>query len=103
MGYYRLHVQFNKQDPEDQMIIAALENLGERGKSRWVRRVLLEAVTEPARADIMAEIRSIKDTVERLEAKSIALAPPATTADADEPAAAARNLDNMLDRLAGWE
>jgi len=102
MGYYRLHVQLNEEDPEDSTVIAALEDLGERGKSRWVRRVLFEAVTQPARADIMAELQAIKVAVERLETRGIALAHP-TAADADEPTAAARNLDNMLDRLAGWE
>jgi len=103
MGYYRLHVQLNEEDPADSTIIAALEQLGERGKSRWVRRVLFEAVTEPARSDIMAEIRAIKEAVERLETRGIALAHPADDAAADEPAAAAHNLDNMLDRLSQWK
>lgn len=103
MGHYRLNVQLNEEDPVDSTIIAALKQLGERGKSRWVRRVLFEAVTEPARSDIMAEIRAVKEAVERLETRSAALACPAAGDDADEPTVAARNLDNMLDRLSQWK
>jgi len=102
MGYYRLHVQLNEEDPQDSIVIDALDNLGERGKSRWVRRVLFEAITGPARSDIMAEIRAIKEAVERIETQGIALARPADTVDEEEPAAAARNLDSMLDRLSNW-
>lgn len=101
MGYYRLHVQLNEGDPQDRVVIATLERLGDRGKSRWVRRVLFEAVTEPARSDILAEIQAVKRAVQKLESSGIAIAQPARTEN-EEPAEAARNLDNMLDRLARW-
>jgi hypothetical protein len=102
MGYYRLHVQLNEDNPQDQVVIAALERLGDRGKSRWVRQVLFDAINEPARAEILEAIRGVKRAIEDLEVSGIpASASPQQGSD-EEPAQAASNLDGMLDRLAGW-
>ena len=103
MGHYRLHVQLNEDDPQDRIVIAALERLGERGKSRWVRQVLFEAVTEPARSEILAGIRAVLEAVRRLEMNGVVIAGAAGGEGGEEPEEAARNLDGLLDRLAGWE
>lgn len=102
MGYYRLHVQLNEDDPRDRVIIAALEQLGERGKSRWVREVLYEAVTGPALSELLAEIQAVKEAVKRLEVNGIATARFADEGEEEEPQEAARNLDGLLDRLKEW-
>jgi hypothetical protein len=103
MGYYRLHVALREDDPQDKVVIAALERLGDRGKSRWVRQVLFDAVTGPARDEILAEIRAVRDAVERLEAKGIAVAQDSQQTEGDEPPEAAHNVDTMIDRLEAWQ
>lgn len=100
--YYRLHVQLNKDDPQDAVVIQALERLGERGKSRWVKHTLYAAVTGPMHNELLNEIRAVRDAVERLETNGIAVAakPDATTA-AGEPAKARAGLDAMKKRFKG--
>jgi len=98
--YYRLHVQLNEDDPQDAVVIQALRRLGERGKSRWVRRVLFEAVTGPARDELLSEIRAVKEAVERLETNGVAvMAKPDATMPGDEPAKARAGLDAMKKRF----
>ena len=99
---YRLHVFLDEDDPGDQVVIAALGRLGERGKSRWVRRVLFEAVNTagaPAYSEILDELRAIREELRRLESGVVATQP---TGDAPEPENAARNLDGLLGRLETW-
>lgn len=99
--YYRLNVRLRRDDPQDQAVIEALEQLGPRGKSRWVRRVLYETVTGPGRSEILAEIRSVKEAIDRLEEQGIGAGQPEETEE-PEPEEAARNLDGMLERLESW-
>ena len=101
MAYYRLHVQLNEADPQDRVVITALERLGERGKSRWVRRVLFEAVTEPARSEILAEVRAVREAIEKLETMGVMAIRPSEVEE-EEPETAARNLDGLLGRLQEW-
>ncbi len=100
--YYRLHVLLRPDDPQDRIVIEALEQLGDRGKSPWVRRVLFEAVTGPARAEILAEVQAIRETVQRLERNGLAMQDRTDAVADEEPQEAANNLDGMLDRLGGW-
>ena len=101
--YYRLHVRLSESDPQDRVVIEALERLGDRGKSKWVRRVLFEAVTGPARDEILAEIRAVRSAVERLEANGIAVAQSIEVPEDEEPEEAAASLDGLLSRLGGWQ
>ena len=99
--HYRLNVRLSADDPQDAVVIRALERLGDRGKSRWVRRILYEAVTGPARDELLSEIRAVRDVVERLETNG---APVTAKADAGaepdaEPAKARAGLDAMLQRF----
>jgi len=96
MGYYRLHVQLNEDEPNDQVVIAALERLGSRGKSAWVRRVLYEAVTGPARDEILDEIREIKATVQRLEQNGVAIKSGQDSDQDGEPEQARAGLNAMI-------
>ena len=102
MAYYRLHILLNKDDPQHQVVIEALERLGERGKSHWVRQVLYEAVTGPARSEILNEIQKVREEMNRLVEKGIAVAQPGDEEPEKEPEEAAHNLDGMLDRLENW-
>lgn len=97
---YRLHVQLNTTDPQDRIIIATLEQLGERGKSRWVREVLFEAITAPPLSEILAAVNATREAVERLRVGGVLNQPDDT--QAAEPELAAHNLDGLLDRLKGW-
>ena len=64
--------------------------------------MLFEAVTEPARSEILAGIREVMEMVRRLEMNGVVVAGGAGEGG-EEPEEAARNLDGLLDRLAGWE
>jgi len=99
---YRLHVLLNPEDPHDRVVIEALERLGDRGKSRWVRQMLYESVTGPARDEILAEIRAVRQAVERLETEGVAVQSAREPGYIEEPEEAARNLDGLLDRLETW-
>ena len=99
-NYYRLHVLLRPDNPRDALVIEALERLGDRGKSKWVRQVLYEAVTGPARSEILAEVQAVKLAVERLERNGLAV--QSEPQQEEEPDQAADNLDGMLDRLASW-
>ncbi len=101
--YYRLHVLLPRDDPQARVVIEALERLGDRSKSRWVRQVLYEAVTGPTRAEILAEIQAMREAVTRLERSRVALVKSIEIEDEEsEPEEAARNLDGLLDRLRSW-
>jgi hypothetical protein len=100
--YYRLHVLLRPDNPQDALVIEALERLGGRGKSKWVRRVLYEAVTGPARSEILAEVQAVKLAVERLERNGLTVQAEPDQEQEKEPDQAAENLDGMLDRLADW-
>ncbi len=99
--YYRLHVLLKPDNPQDALVIEALERLGDRGKSKWVRRMLYEAVTGPARSEILAEVQAVKLAVERLERNGLTVQDKPEQ-DEKEPNQAAENLDGLLDRLAEW-
>lgn len=98
-GYYRLHVQLNKDDPQDAVVIQALDRLGDRGKSRWVKHVLFEAVTGPARNELLNEIRAIRDVVERLEINGVMVTTNPDATQDGEPAKARAGLDAMKSRF----
>ncbi len=101
---YRLHVQLNRDDPQDRVVIAALERLGARGKSRWVRRVLFDAVTGPARAELLEEIRAVGEAVRRIGEKGVIMSTGQDDkASDDEPEAARRGLEAMKSRFRDLE
>ena len=98
-SYYRLNVRFNPDDPIDRQIIEILNQLGDRGKSRWVRRVLYEAATVPSNERLLTEIRALRELVERLPLQVTAAADTPTDSHTQEPPIAAANLDGLLGRL----
>lgn len=100
MAHYRLNVRLNTNDPIDRQIIEILNQLGDRGKSRWVRRVLYEAATVPSNERLLTEIRALRELVERLPLQTAAPASaPTDSHTQEEPPVAAANLDGLLGRL----
>jgi hypothetical protein len=63
--------------------------------------MLYEAVTGPARSEILAEVQAVKLAVEKLERNGLMMQSNPEQ-DEKEPDQAAANLDGMLDRLAEW-
>lgn len=90
-------INFSVDREADQDIIAWLDR--QPNKSAAIRAAIRAYMADqegPTLADILAEIRSLPS---RLSVVRVASQPSADEEDREEPAAAAANLDELLDRL----